>query len=156
MTRTDTNVARRKLRSSRASRGQNNKKKHNKPSKAVRKRHFRRKGLDKPQEGESLAQQALGVASSLFVEKEELEKKVVHKEDEIGNFRTQVESLTLNKSGLEAKISSLRREREGWRRKFEAEQQTAIRAVAIANRVQQSPSTPNTNLDNFPPPPPTV
>src|SRR5579883_1442883 len=87
MTRTDTNVARRKLRSSRASRGQNNKRKHNKPSKAVRRRHFRRKGIDKPQESEGLAQQALGVAAFLFMEKKELEKKVVHKEDEIGHLK---------------------------------------------------------------------
>ena len=62
MTRTDTNVARRKLCSSRASQGQNNKRKYNKPSKAVRRRHFRRKGIDKPQEDEGLAQQALGIA----------------------------------------------------------------------------------------------
>ncbi|GBC09827.1 hypothetical protein RclHR1_09140007 [Rhizophagus clarus] len=169
MTRTDTNIARRKLRSSHVSRGQNNKRKHNKPSKAVRRRHFRRKGIDKPQESEGLAQQALGITASLFMEKEELEKKVVHKEDEIGHLketedqnrllRTQVQSLTLNKSRLETKISSLRQEREGWHRKFVAEQETAVRAVAIANRVQQSPSTPTTsitNLDNFPPPPPTV
>ncbi|GBC06080.1 hypothetical protein RclHR1_06610003 [Rhizophagus clarus] len=76
--------------------------------------------FDKPQESKGLSQQALGVAASLFVEKEELEKKVVHKEDEIGHLketedqnrllRTQVQLLTLSKSRLEAKISSLRQE----------------------------------------------
>ncbi|GBC00093.1 hypothetical protein RclHR1_37430001 [Rhizophagus clarus] len=103
------------------------------------------------------------------MEKEELEKKVVHKEDEIGHLketedqnrllRSQVQLLTLNKSRLETKISSLRQEQEGWHRKFVTEQETAVRAVAIANRVQQSPSTPTTsitNLNNFLPPPPTV
>ncbi|GBB84307.1 hypothetical protein RclHR1_10920002 [Rhizophagus clarus] len=137
MTRTDTNIAHRKLHS-----------------------------IDKPQESEGLAQQALGIVASLFIEKKELEKKVVHKEDEIGYLKetenqnrllkTQVQSLTLNKSRLEAKISFLRQEREEWHRKFVAEQETAVQAVAIANRVQQFPSIPttsNTNLDNFPSPP---
>ncbi|GBB99802.1 hypothetical protein RclHR1_36380001 [Rhizophagus clarus] len=143
--RTDTNIARRKLHSSHVSRGQNNKRKYNKPSKAVRRRYFRRKGIDKPQESEGLTQQALGITASLFMEKEELEKKVVHIEDEIRYLKETEDQNRLLKT----------QEREGWYCKFVAEQETAVRAVAIANRVQQSPfipTTSNTNLDNFPSP----
>ncbi|GES96339.1 hypothetical protein RCL_jg1937.t1 [Rhizophagus clarus] len=83
------------------------------------------------------------------MEKEELEKKVVHKENEIGHLKETEDQNRLLRT----------QEREGWHHKFVAEQETAVRAVAIANRVQQSPSTPTTsitNLDNFPPPPPTA
>ncbi|GBB88814.1 hypothetical protein RclHR1_15400007 [Rhizophagus clarus] len=135
MTRTDTNVARRKLRSSRASRGQNNKKKHNKPSKAVRRRHFRRKGIDKPQKSEGLAQQALEVAGELFVTKEEevekLQQEINQKNGELGHYkelagfnrdlREQVFSLTKDKERY-------RREREGWKVRHEREHKRANEA----------------------------
>ncbi|GES73934.1 hypothetical protein RCL_jg4345.t1 [Rhizophagus clarus] len=90
MTRITTAPTYRKLRSSRASRGKNNKKKYNKPSKSHRRKHFK-KMSSKASPSKKVTQQTLEVAGELFVTKEEevekLQQEINKKNGELGHYK---------------------------------------------------------------------